>query len=182
MEIWKDIKNYEGYYQISNLGNVRAIKKWHPIKKIFMDDIKLLKPFDNGNGYLVISLASGGTKRKNFYIHRLVASTFIPNPNLYPQVNHIDFNKKNNAVDNLEWCTPAQNTRHSSANMHKPRKNPPKTNTGERFITYRKTNKSYRVIIREKEYAAPKTLEEAINIRNKILEETGYVKVDSLRY
>lgn len=65
---------------------------------------------DNGNGYLQVSLNSNG-KRKNFYVHRLVAISFIPNPNKLPEVNHIDGNKSNNSVNNLEWVTSNDNKR-----------------------------------------------------------------------
>jgi hypothetical protein len=72
-----------------------------------------LKPQDNGTGYLKVSLRIGN-KSVNRYIHRLVAEAFIPNPNNYPEVNHIDADKTNNDVNNLEWCTSAQNKQHAS--------------------------------------------------------------------
>ena len=71
-----------------------------------------LKPFDNGEGYLTISLSSNG-HRKNFYIHRLVAMKFIDNPNLLPEVNHKDGNKKNNSVSNLEWVSRKESVHHA---------------------------------------------------------------------
>ena len=94
MEEWRNIKGYEGLYQISNYGRVRSSYKgvWN-----------ILKPIDNGKGYKHIKLFKGG-KRKPYYIHRLVAQTFIDNPNNYTEVNHIDENKENNHMDNLEWC------------------------------------------------------------------------------
>lgn len=101
MEIWKDIKNYEGIYQISNLGNVRRIKFINNI--VEKGKILILKT-NNFNKYSQITLCKNG-KVKMFYIHRLVAEAFIPNPENKPQVNHIDENKKNNRADNLEWCT-----------------------------------------------------------------------------
>lgn len=92
MEIWKIIKGYENLYEVSNKGNVRSIKRK-----------MLLKPFDNGLGYLRVWLYKKN-KRELFYIHRLVAETFIPNPNNLPEVNHINEDKTDNRVENLEYC------------------------------------------------------------------------------
>ena len=80
-EIFKDIKGYEGLYQISNIGRVKALvfRNGTTLK----EKEKLLNPTDNGNGYLIIGLSKGG-KKKNFYIHRLVAETFIDNPEKSP--------------------------------------------------------------------------------------------------
>lgn len=108
IEIWKDILGYEGYYQVSNLGNVRGIDR--KVKsKINKTGFRIVKgkkisPHINKYGYLSIRLRKEGST-KAFTIHRLVAMTFIPNPNNYPSVNHIDENKLNNTVSNLEWCT-----------------------------------------------------------------------------
>lgn len=98
-EIWKDIINFPNY-QISNLGNVYS-KKNYKIRKSFVS-----------NGYLCIYLFKNG-KRYRKKIHRLVAEAFIPNPNNLPIINHIDGNKMNNIVSNLEWCTSKQNTIHA---------------------------------------------------------------------
>ena len=81
-------------------------------------------------------------------------------------------------MDNLEWCTSKQNTQYSSVNMRKPRINPKKSNTGERFITYRNSKKEYRVIINKKEYGTKRSLEEAKELRNRILKETGYFELN----
>lgn len=98
-EVWKDIPGFEGRYQISNLGNIKSIN-WRNTNKE-----RLMVPQDNGHGYKWIGLRDGSPIKKQFYIHRLVAQAFIPNPNNLPQVNHKDGNTKNNCVDNLEWCT-----------------------------------------------------------------------------
>lgn len=98
-EIWKDIINFPNY-QISNLGNVYSEKNYK-IRKSFVT-----------NGYLTIYLFKNG-KRYRKKIHRLVAEAFIPNPNNLPIINHIDGNKLNNIVSNLEWCTSKQNTIHA---------------------------------------------------------------------
>ena len=103
-EVWKDVVGYEGYYEVSNFGNVRSITRVKRGKQI--------KPLKRKHGYLAVQLwGKGGNKRgfKTFSIHRLVAESFIQNPNNYPEVNHIDEDKANNCVENLEWVTHKQN-------------------------------------------------------------------------
>ena len=95
-EIWKDIKGYEGLYQVSNFGRIAN-------KKYKIKTNELYK-----NGYLYVDLYKYN-KRKRMLVHRLVAKAFISNPNNLPQVNHIDGNKENNNVENLEWCTCSYN-------------------------------------------------------------------------
>ena len=97
-EEWKDIKGYEGRYQVSNLGRVKSLNYNHTKKE------KILKLKPNRKGYFEVFLYKNG-ERRAFKVHRLVALHFIPNPNNYPQVNHKDENKQSNCVDNLEWCT-----------------------------------------------------------------------------
>lgn len=110
MEIWKDIPNYEGLYQISNLGNVKSLYRITNNNHIIHE--KILKPQDNNNGYLIVNLYKNN-KMKAKLIHRLVAKTFIDNPNNYSYINHIDKNKSNNTVNNLEWCTQSYNVIYS---------------------------------------------------------------------
>ena len=106
MEVWKWIEGYENEYKISDKGNIKSYKKGE----------KLLKPKLDGKGnYLMICLSKDGDL-KYFLIHRLVAKTFIPNPYEKEQVNHIDGNKKNNCVENLEWCTSSENILHALDN------------------------------------------------------------------
>lgn len=99
-EIWKDIFGYEGYYQVSNTGKVKNVNTNH-IKHSTLAN----------TGYLVITLYKDN-KGKTLTIHRLVAQAFIPNPDNKPQVNHIDGNKTNNNITNLEWVTAKENIRH----------------------------------------------------------------------
>lgn len=156
-EIWKDIKGYEGLYQVSNYGRIKS----------FIKDEKILSFCDNGNGYLYITLRKNGI-RKNYYIHRLVATYFLENPFNKNVVNHKDFNIKNNNADNLEWVTQYENVIYSISNMKK-RKSITHSNTGEKYISYRASKKLYRVIIDKKEYGSFKNLQEAINKRDEIL-------------
>lgn len=119
MEIWRDIQGYEGVYQISNLGNVKrlayTIKNPGPRANGSILSFKehLLKPRKITHGYLSVALYKNGT-RKDYKLHRLVATHFISNPNGLPEVNHKDENKQNNCVDNLEWCTHKYNANYGS--------------------------------------------------------------------
>lgn len=116
-EIFKDIQGYEGLYQVSNYGNVKALKKEQkmPTGGIYYRKEKILSSNITYNGYLNVRLFKEGSKGKGkgFGIHRLVAKAFIPNPKNLPQVNHIDGNKQNNYVDNLEWCDASFNQEHA---------------------------------------------------------------------
>jgi len=112
-EIWKEISGYEGYYKVSNLGNVRSLDR------IIIDSNgvssrkkgKYIAKTDNGSGYKISSLSKDG--RKNMYVHRLVAIHFLENKDNHIEVNHIDGNKSNNMVKNLEWCSRSQNIKHA---------------------------------------------------------------------
>ncbi|HYF67609.1 MAG TPA: NUMOD4 motif-containing HNH endonuclease [Ohtaekwangia sp.] len=104
-EIWKktDIRNEDGFYEVSNYGRARNT----------FGEIKI--PRLSKKGYYRLQLFIYG-KKKCPYLHRLVAKAFLPNPNNLPQVNHIDCDKTNNNINNLEWCTNKQNYQHSEAN------------------------------------------------------------------
>lgn len=112
-ETWKDIIGYEGLYQISNCGRVKrshytAGTTIHP-KQLKEKEVTV---WVDTWGYLRVHLNHRGV-RKAFRVHRLVAQAFIPNPSNLPQVNHIDGNKSNNKVSNLEWCTNIYNQEHA---------------------------------------------------------------------
>ena len=117
MEVWKDIKGFEGLYQISNLGRVRSLDR--PVKQrgnsIQIKKGKIIVQSKNHKGYPTTNM-SKGNKRYGRPTHRLVAETFIPNPENKDQVNHIDGDKLNNSVENLEWMTGKENIRHAIEN------------------------------------------------------------------
>lgn len=96
-EIWKDIEGYDGIYEISNFGNIKTRRRQG-------SKGGLLSPYKRPDGYYEVNLRKDNNS-KLFLLHRLVAETFIPNPKKYKYINHIDGNKKNNKISNLEWCT-----------------------------------------------------------------------------
>lgn len=173
MEIWRDIKGYEGLYQVSNLGRVKSVERRVISNKSGGTRIVggILSPWDNGHGHLVVSL-SNGQKRKNHYVHRLAAEAFLYHPKNENYINHKDYNTRNNSVENLEWCTQKHNTEHSREHMRKPKSKCKASNTGEKYIT-RKTYHGrvrYRVQIKllgcEKNFL---TLDDAIRYKNEVM-------------
>lgn len=118
VEVWKSIKGYEGLYEVSNKGNVRSLDRWslhHDGVVRYLKGV-VLKQNSNGDGYMTVTLCDGGRSTKN--VHRLVAETFIANPNNLPQVNHMDEVRSNNCVENLEWCTNQYNAEYSRAKSY----------------------------------------------------------------
>lgn len=114
-EIWADIEGYEGLYEISNHGRVQSLERIivnsNGVSKIVK--AKILKPIINQLGYARVSLCKKGIKMKSARVHRLVALSFIPNPQNKKTVNHIDGNKLNNHIKNLEWATCSENCKHA---------------------------------------------------------------------
>lgn len=117
-EIWKDVGGYEGIYKVSNLGKVKSLDRFTKYKNT---DFKMrrkgvtLKPNKITKGYLQVRLHKNG-KAKDYLIHRLVMNAFNPTDNSNLEVNHIDGNKENNMLTNLEWVTPKENVRHAHIN------------------------------------------------------------------
>lgn len=106
-EIWKDIEGYEGLYKVSNLGNILStnFNKQNISKNLKLHLCKF--------GYVKIDLQTPTKKKKSLFVHRLVAEAFIPNTNNYREINHIDGNKTNNMINNLEWITRSKNVKHA---------------------------------------------------------------------
>lgn len=110
-EVWKDIKGYEGLYQVSNKGRVKSLSRVASNGRRIAE--RILKPYKNRGGYLQVNFYKDG-KLINHYIHRLVATAFIPNPENKPEVNHVNENKENNNANNLEWATRKENNNHGT--------------------------------------------------------------------
>lgn len=109
-EVWKRLiyhgEDYGDWYEVSNIGNIRN-SRTHRVRK--------LNVLQQGYAFVVVSLGSRANQPL-FKVHRAVAETFIPNPKNLPVINHIDGNKLNNVVENLEWCTHQENTKHAIQN------------------------------------------------------------------
>jgi hypothetical protein len=131
-----------------------------------------MKPTDNGHGYLLVFLSQKG-KRKNFYVHRLVADHFVDNVCGCDYVNHKDYDTTNNRADNLEWCTQRQNIRHSADRMRKPHKQWKVSATSGKYIYFR--DGRYRLSIRNKIDKTFATLEEAVQARGVVLSGEKYL-------
>lgn len=149
-EVWKDIQGYEGLYQVSNLGRVRHLPytiKWGG--KLEHRPLKESNQHKNTGGYCIVVL-SKNSKSKQFLIHRLVAQAFIPNPDNLPEVNHIDEDKTNNKVDNLEWCDRKYNINYGTRTERavKTRKENPKKH--KTTISKHKTNPKSKMIRKSK--------------------------------
>ena len=104
-ETFKDIKGYEGLYQVSNLGRVKSLRRWNAGERI-------LKSIKNKNGYYRVHLLKNGNS-KNFYIHRLVVGAFLENKENKPCTNHKNGIKADNRAENLEHCTIGENNKHA---------------------------------------------------------------------
>lgn len=131
-EEWKKVPGFEEEYEISNYGRLKSIKQGFP---------KIIKGYREKNGYIHVVLTKTKNykeiKRRSTRIHRLVAESFIPNPNNYQEINHIDMVKTNNIISNLEWCDRKYNIK--EAIKYKP-------NIIEHLNIYNKYKKTKRII------------------------------------
>ena len=131
-EIWKDVPGYSGLYQISSLGRVRSFKNFHGIKECVMSP-------GISRGYYHVALYKD-LKLKRYYVHRLVAMAFIPNPDNLPLINHKNEIKTDNRVENLEWCTVQYNRTYGNAKLNHAKKCGKAVlciETGQQFISCR---------------------------------------------
>lgn len=112
-EIWKDVKGYEGIYQVSNKGRIKSLERTINYgNRLYHKKETFMKQVLDKRGYPCVKLNKDNCV-KGISFHRIVAQTFIPNPNNKPQVNHKDGNKLNNCVENLEWVTCLENVNHA---------------------------------------------------------------------
>lgn len=165
-EMWKDIPDYEGLYQVSNMGRIRRM--------VFINQyttkpmIRIRKAFALKNGYLAIVLHKDGGE-KSCYVHRLVAEAFCEK-NGGNVVNHLDCNRQNNVASNLEWCTCLENNRYTLKLNGGLKPSLSKTNTNERYINF----KNGKFVVLNKKigiYHTFKTLEEAIKYRDEAIKQ-----------
>ena len=178
-EIWKPVKGYEGLYQVSNLARVRSLDRSRTVRDAYggymtrTDKGKIVSKTDNGHGYLIVQLRKDG-HRKNHYVHRVVAEAFCNNPEDKPDVNHKDYNIKNNLPENLEWVTTKENICYSKHRMRHPKEHSRLGRTKEKYISLqnRRGKKKYRVSIDQisvcKEFD---TLADAVSFRNEVTKE-----------
>lgn len=106
-EEWRPVVGYEGLYEVSNLGRVRSLPRWRSHQQKLV-----LRCSSNNSGYQQVHLSTHN-KQKSMTVHRLVAQAFIPNPENKPEINHIDGDKTNNKIDNLEWVNRKENVHHA---------------------------------------------------------------------
>ena len=166
-EIWADIAGYDGAYQISNMGHVRTFLK----KDGFVGFVKTEKSrprslISHGNGYMYVTLCKNGV-RKNHYIHRLVAEAFIGEIKDGYVINHLDYDRSNNRVENLEIVSQKDNVDYSKHKMKKP-----VTRKGNYYICDRGTR--YEVYVKKKYLGSYKTIEEARTARNEYINKINY--------
>lgn len=116
IEEWRPVVGFEQYYEVSSYARVRSKDRVISIrgKKPYLLKGILMRLPISSKGYYRVSLEVGNVKRK-FNVHRLLMTAFVPNPQNLPYINHIDGNKLNNSLDNLEWCSPSYNAKHAFA-------------------------------------------------------------------
>ena len=143
-EVWKDIPDYEGLYQVSNLGRIKSLNFNKTGKE------KIMKP-RTGNRYYMIALWKNGI-RKDYLLHRIIAETFIPNPQNKPFINHKDENCFNNSINNLMWCTHKENMNWGTRNERISKANKGKVIPKNIREKISKSNKGKKISEEQKEY------------------------------
>ena len=138
MEEWKDIKGYEGIYQVSSYGRIKSLPRGKQFgNRYYIMKEKILSYNNNGRGYLQVCLTKDKKSKKKL-VHRLVAEAFLRKIEGKEYVNHIDGNKSNNRVDNLEWCTRSENQTHAYKNGLIGKENLSKAHKGKKHHNYGK--------------------------------------------
>lgn len=151
-EIWKDVPGYEGRYQVSNFGNVKTLtREVKEHRRSYIRQGKILNHYHDKDGYYKVKLYNGDASFTSPSVHRLVAETFIGNPDNLPEINHIDGDPSNNHVSNLEFCTKEHNVKHAYTTGLKKREN----YTGEGNASAKLTKED--VIAMREEYATGTT-------------------------
>lgn len=179
IEVWTPIKNYEGLYEVSNLGRIKSLGKFNrngTSYEKFIAREKIRSQSESKFGYMNVVLCKKG-KSKTYRVHRLVAEAFIPNCDNKPHVNHKDYNRKNNCAYNLEWVTSKENCNYSLCHQPKIRRTRRDCKSGERYINYHKGHKKYVVNFKGERFGEYKTIEDAIKVRDKVL--ANYEKYSS---
>ncbi len=174
-EIWRPVPDYEAVYEVSNFGRVRSLTRTRMVNNSHggvsprTDRGRLLALGDNGNGYVFVQFRSNG-KRRNYYVHRLVAEVFIGKPeNGEFVVDHLDHNRRNNYAGNLEWVTQKENIQRSKELMRHPKKRCMVSSTGEKYISRYKDG--YRVNIGWANVCKQfKKLGDAVSYRNEVMQ------------
>ena len=176
-EEWRPVAGYEGFYEVSNLGNVRSKDRTRPVKTrhggyaMRRDRGTNITPTGNGYGYLIVGLRDSAG-RKHRYVHRLVAEAFCYKPADAECVNHINHDRADNRAVNLEWLSQKENVQYSAERMRKPKQAAKVGNTGEKYISRRtqRGNVRFRVLIKqvgvERCFAK---LQDAVNFRDEVM-------------
>ena len=148
IEEWKDVNGYEEYYQVSNFGRVKGLNRYKKARNGSISKTKerIMAQTTTKKGYLKCKLSKENIS-KNIPVHRLVATSFLENIQNKPQINHIDGNKKNNNLNNLEWCTGKENVKHAIDKVLR-KKIPKAIITMENAREIRKSNLSYFELIK----------------------------------
>lgn len=181
-EVWKPIKGYEGFYEVSDHGRVRSLTRLintpvpHMLTMFKKEQKgKIIKPYiSKTTGYMYVSLWKNG-KREKYTVHRLVANAFLPIDPERNLVNHLDYDRQNNCVENLEWATAKENICYSSDRMSKAHLY--KNNGDEKMLYIRKTKSgTYRLYIKRLNFSKNfKNLDDAVAAREVILNDEKHL-------